>query len=68
MKGMALVCGIPMSDPRNFTGRYGRPTTGVISMDLPNIPIPERAITKRPDLGSSIERRLFNTGAQRGTE
>ena len=25
----------PKSDSRNFTGSYGRPTTGVISMDLP---------------------------------
>jgi len=35
MKGMALVCGIPYERFSDFTGSYGRPTTGVISMDLP---------------------------------
>jgi hypothetical protein len=33
MKRMALP--FPMSDSQNFTGSYGRPMTGVISMDLP---------------------------------
>ena len=32
--GTPLKVALDMSDSRNFTGSYGRPTTGVISMDL----------------------------------